>query len=168
MTDTQAQWTSDLLLTPQSMPIYCDQVRMVFRDHREGFRRLAIEVSGDLKSDPVPGDGALQARLHAWRVARLLRAMESHTQKIVALARELERTYQRVYVELPKARERKAVSKELHKAEKAQIGAQSADALNRTSHEVLYGSDQGSSPARSGPAEAAKSPVFDLFQDVVR
>jgi len=156
------QWTSDLLLSETGMPVYSEQVRMIFREYREDFRRLGIEVYADLKHDPVPGDNKLQATLHAWQVAHLLRQMEAHAQKIVALARELERTYKRVYIELPQVRERKAIDKALQKSARAQVAEQSAATLNSTVRDMLptARSDEGT------PVQAPVAPpAFDLFKE---
>ncbi|MFJ8746636.1 hypothetical protein ACIRL2_45775 [Embleya sp. NPDC127516] len=153
MADDQPYWTSDVLLQPGGMAVYTEQVRLIFRAHKGEFRSLAAEVYGDLVADPMPGDNAAQTRFHAWQVARLLRGMERHTQAVVALAKQLDATHRRVYVELPKARAEKAAqraaAKELHTARRAQRPSVE-QAPGRPVREELASPD-------------AEVPAFDLF-----
>lgn len=153
------RWTSDLLLTEQGVKAYADQVRAIFRAHADAFRALAGEVRDDLVADPVEGDNALTARLHAWQVSQPLREMARHAQAIVAAAKALEGRHRRIVVELPKARAAKAAAKELGKTGKELPGA----AVNRTVTTAAAGAslatpDQGK--------EQVTSPFLGLFDDV--
>ncbi|MFF4346779.1 hypothetical protein [Streptomyces sp. NPDC001530] len=158
MTDND-RWTSDQLLQAGGMGVYADQVRFVFRDHKEGFRGLAVETYEDLKNSPIQGDNALQAWWHARKVARVLRAMERRTQQVVSLAKRLENTHDRIYVQLPKERAQKAIEKELRKSQQAALAAQSGDRLNRATQQVL---GAASDPAESAGQEREESRVFDF------
>lgn len=157
-TSPEPAWTADLLLDPRHTGVYCEQVRLVFREHGEHFRALAVEAHGDLLAQPTEGDNRLQAKIHAWQLARILRQMERHSREVVRLAREFDRTHHRIVVELPRTREEKAKVKALHKANRAVDGGRSAHGLNRVVQNVLAGSKE---PTESVPA--AGKPLFDLF-----
>ncbi|GCD99736.1 hypothetical protein [Embleya hyalina] len=151
MADEQPYWTSDQLLNPEAMRVYTEQIRAIFRDHKAEFRNLGDEVFGDLVADPMPEDNPAQARLHAWQVARILRRMERHTQAVVALARQLDATYQRVYVELPRKRQAKAAQRAAAKELHAERRARQAVPQARPGREELVSPD-------------AEVPAFDLFR----
>ncbi|MGW0664544.1 hypothetical protein [Streptodolium elevatio] len=155
MTDrTSPQWTAEALLTPEGVHAFSSQVEMVFQRRRRAFRELRLEVFAELLATPIPGDNAVQGRMHAWRVARQLHVMERNAQSTITAARRLEAVYRRLYVELPQARR----AKELQIARRAELTA-------RTSADIR----DAANSALAEPAEvvdvAAEPPAFDLFRN---
>ncbi|WP_371484850.1 hypothetical protein [Kitasatospora sp. NBC_00315] len=169
--DTEYGWKADQLRAPGGMEMYTDQIKGIFRDHRDDFRALANDLAGELKFNPPAGDNGLQAGYHAWKTARLLHQMEGHAQAIITLSAKLRATHHAVYVELPKRRAEKAETKALEKAGQGAAVARSAGNVNdlvrrMVEHAGQNGAagqgEQGGPPAV--PAQPAHPPVFDMFK----
>ncbi|MFJ5122965.1 hypothetical protein [Kitasatospora sp. NPDC088548] len=162
-------WKSDQLLAPGGMAMYTDQIRQIFREHRDDFRALANDLQGDLKHNPPAGDNKLEANYHAWKTARLLHQMEGHAQAIITLAAKLRATHQNIYVELPKRRAVKAEAKALEKSGQGAQVARTAGNVNdlvrqMAAHATGQAGDQAGQPAAGVPAQPAYPPVFDMFK----
>ncbi|WP_424893446.1 hypothetical protein [Streptomyces sp. XH2] len=153
------RWTSDHLLTlkPYGMHIYAEQIREHARRQSHDFRLLALEVFTDLKATPPEGDNKVQGWVHAWQVAHVLHQMERHARAIMGLAKTLEKTHKKIYIDLPEKRAEKDAEKALNKANRQQIAAGTAAQLNQTLAQALP-------EAPPMPAEPPKAPVFDLFK----
>lgn len=162
---TTDRWTSDHLLTEQGSKLYADQVRELFRRYSDEFEALAREVHGDMKADPIEGDGMLARRYHAHVMASKLYSMARHARAIVADAKAFEACYRRVCIELPKARADRAAKKELQKAGQALPSTQVNGLAAAIAHRASLPAQPGDHAGEQTPPAAPATPWAEMFKE---
>lgn len=150
------KWTADMLRTENGMHLYAEQIRMTLQTIAEDVRRVSLDVHADLEANPPEGDGALQARFHAWQVTRHLDAIERALTKSAGKTRALESTRRRIYDELPVKRAEKEHAKLMKKA---------GQRPELAPHQVNARPTAAPTAQADTTVVAQDRPVFNLFGD---
>ncbi|MFF0415617.1 hypothetical protein ACFYUY_34965 [Kitasatospora sp. NPDC004745] len=124
-------WTSEHLLKPQGTNLYAAQQRERLRQMANEVQGLLSEYRAALEDIHIDGDKPLEAKVRAFRATRPMAALEKHLRAAVNEAGKIDAVYNRLYVELPVKREKRATAKALQKAHKAGIkSGQGMQAVN--------------------------------------
>ncbi|MFF8775090.1 hypothetical protein [Kitasatospora sp. NPDC015120] len=142
-------WTSEHLLRPQGTNLYAAQQRERLRQMANEVQALLSEYRSALENIRIDGDKPLEAKVRAFRATRPMAALEKHLRAAVNEAGKIDSAYNRLYVELPVKREKRATAKALQKAHKAGLkNAQGMHAVNTAAS--LHGISSGISADQNG------------------
>ncbi|MFB7672243.1 hypothetical protein ACFC26_12585 [Kitasatospora purpeofusca] len=145
-------WTSEHLLRPQGTGLYAAQQRERLRQMANEVQGLLSEYRSALEDIHIDGDKPLEAKVRAFRATRPMAALEKHLRAAVNEAGKIDTSFNRLYVELPVKREKRATAKALQKAHKAGVkNGQGMQAVNTAAN--LHGIAAGFSENQNGKDE---------------
>ncbi|WP_043478102.1 hypothetical protein [Kitasatospora sp. MBT66] len=166
--NNKAGWTSEHLLKPQGTNLYAAQQRERLRQMANEVQSLLSEYRSALEEIRIDGDKPLEHKVRAFRATRPMANLEKNLRAAVNEAGKIDAAFNRLYVELPVKREKRATAKALQKAHKAGLkNAQGTQSLNTAAN--LHGISAGitGEQDRNGNGNATEKPV-STFLDFLK
>ncbi len=160
--NNQAGWTSEHLLKPQGTALYAAQQRERLRQMANEVQGLLGEYRAALEEIRIDGDKPMEHKVRAFRATRPMASLEKNLREAVKEAGKIDAAFNRLYVELPEKREKRATAKALQKAHKAGIkNGQGTQAVNTAASlhgiSAAFSAEQGANGDGKGQEKPAST-----------